>query len=349
MDRREHPEEVPALFPLGYVDLLKMHTMDFEEFLWALGFTEDLTKDIRERVRDRKPFSECILNVLQERFSQFMMVGGMPEAVSAFADKKGIREVGRVQKLILSSFRQSSANCIGSKNPDKILRCIDSIPSQLSGENKKLMWSRIDPGGPGSGMGARTYEEAMFWLRETGFLNCCKRIRAVDRSMSIFRDWAGYKPYVSDTGMLVSLMGPDALAAAYMKDWGFAQGALAENIVAECLMKAGYEPGFYMNRKSPRRMDLDFLAVLGLERAAIEVCSGKHREMSSLSAAVGDDRFDRRISFGTTDIFVDDDGIEHYPLFAAAFVDEMQKPMPEMKPFSLDELWTDPAPAEQGH
>ena len=336
MDRRERPDEVPPLFPLGYVDLLKMHTMDFEEFLWAIGYEEELTKDIRDSIRSRKPLSECFLNVFRDRFSEFMMVGGMPEAVSAFAEKKGIRYVGRVQNAILSSLRQSSANCIGSKNPDKILRCIDSIPSQLSAANKKLMWSRIDPESPGSRMGARTYEEAMNWLRGTGFLNCCHAIRTVDRSMSIFMEQTGYKPYVSDTGLLISLMGPDALAAAYMKDWGFAQGALAENIVAECLMKAGYEPGFYLNRKSPHRMELDFLVVLGLERAAIEVDSGKRREAPSLSATVGDDRFDRRISFGTANIHVDEDGIEHYPLFAAAFIDEMQEPIPELKPAFMD-------------
>lgn len=322
--------ESPASFPMGYVNILKMHSMDFEEFLWALGYSEEQTGSIRKGIHDREPLSDFIVNFFQERFSWFMMTGGMPKAVSAFADKEGIRVVGRIQKVIISSFKQSSVNCIGPRNPGKILKCVDSLPRQLSTASKKFTWSRIDPGGPGSRMGARTYEEAMYWMKESGFLNICEKILKVDPSISLFRDPSCYKPYVSDTGLLVSLMGPEALKAAYMMDWGFANGALTENIVAECIMKAGYTLGYWIQRKDPGRMELDFLIPMGLERAAIEVDSGKHREIPSLSKTIGDDRFDRRISFGTTDIRVDEDGIEHYPFFAAAFIDEMQAPVPDL-------------------
>lgn len=137
--------------------------------------------------------------------------------------------------------------------------------------------------------------------------------------------------YLSDTGTLILLMDREyddespAMRAVAENTMPFKQGALMKNMAAECLMKAGVSRNYYLNRKEPGRMELDFVAELGSEIVAIEIKSGKDRSAPSLSKTIGDSRFDRRMKFENSDIRVDEDGIEHYPLFAIAFIDEMRR------------------------
>lgn len=320
----------PELVPVGYEKQMRMYGLDFEEFLWAAGYSEKQTSALRKAVRGREPLSDTALETYQERFSEFMMTGGMPEAVSAFVSKEGMGRVSGILTDIIASFRDDIAKYSPEESTLRIRKCFESIPCQLAETNKKFMWSRIDRGGPGSRNGLRTYSDALLWIEGAGIANCCYKLREVASPVSIRKDPSQFKVYMSDTGMLINLMGPNALYAAYSKDDGFNQGALTENIVAECLMKAGIEPCYYINRKNPGRMELDFVADLGLETAVIEVKSGKDREAPSLSKTMGDGRFQRRIMFERSNIRTDGDGIEHYPIFAAAFIRDIAKPMPEM-------------------
>ncbi len=329
--REDGKEGLPALIPVGYEEHMHMHGLDFEEFLWAMGCSEEQTKDLRSKIRKRSRLSEVELEVFQDRFREFTIVGGMPAAVAAYAETGDLESVGTIQRAIIASFHDDVSKYSPRSVSMKIRRCFDSIPAQLSDTNKKFMWSRIDPQSPESRTGARFYSDALLWVEGAGIANCCCRLREIAQPLSMRKDLSNFKVYMSDTGMLVSLMGHATLYAIYSGDDKVNQGAIAENAVAECLTKAGFELGFYINRKNPGRMELDFVLELGLETAVIEVKSGKSREAPSLSKTIGDARFQRRIMLEKSNISVDDDGIEHYPLFAAAFIDEMQKPMPELK------------------
>ncbi len=329
--REDGKEGLPALIPVGYEEHMRMYGLDFEEFLWALGYSEEQTKDLRAHIRKQEPLSEVALDVFQNRFKEFMIVGGMPAAVDAYAETRKLKSVTAIQKVIISSFHDDVSKYSPDSDKIKIRKCFDSIPAQLSDTNKKFMWSRIDPDNPGSRTGARFYSDAFLWVEGAGISNCCYRLREIAQPLSIRKDLSNFKVYMSDTGMLVNLLGPATSYAIYSDDDKINQGAVTENIVAECLTKAGFELGFYINRKNPGRMELDYVLSLGLEIAVIEVKSGKDREAPSLSKTIGDSRFQRRIILEKSNISVDKNGIEHYPLFAASFIDEMQKPMPEMK------------------
>ncbi len=329
--RLRNVEWGPAdLVPVGYESQIRMRGMDFEEFLWAVGYDEERTAELRRAVRGREPLSETALRVYSDRFAEFVTTGGMPEAVAAFASGEGIGRVSRILEDAVRTFRNDAMDLAPESEALKVLKCFDSVPRQLAGTNKKFMWSRIDPGGPGSDSGARTYSDALDWLIGTGMIDPCHRLRGIAAPLRIRKEPSRFKAYMSDTGMLVCMMGPDALRAAHSKDWGFARGALAENAVAECLTKAGIEPNCYIERRGPGRMDLDFVVGLGLETAAIEVGTGRSREAPSLSKTLGDGRFQRRIVFEESNIRVDEDGIEHYPLFAAAFINDIAEPLPKI-------------------
>ena len=207
-------------------------------------------------------------------------------------------------------------------------KTLESIPMQLPQSNKKFMYSRID-GNRKSREGARKYQGSLLWIEGSGIGNMCHQLRDISIPVSISSNPDQFKVYLSDTGMLVRMMDGDgmrAMDAIRTRDVGFNQGSLTENVVAECLMKAGIERNYYIHRKEPGRMELDFVIDLGSETAAIEVKSGRDREVPSLSKTIGDGRFQRRIMFERSNIFVDDDGVEHYSLFAVAFVRDMAKP-----------------------
>jgi predicted AAA+ superfamily ATPase len=163
----------------------------------------------------------------------------------------------------------------------------------------------------------------------------------VDRPVSLHRDPDNFKVYMSDTGMLIRLQdgssGSDTmLRSVYSGDSKVNQGALMENVVAECLMKSGIICSYYINHKNPGRMELDFVIDLGPDVTVIEVKSGKSRDSPSLSKTLDDDRFDRRIKFEKINIHVDEDGVEHYPLFAAAFMDSISREVESLDTYAID-------------
>ena len=326
--RDEDRDDPAARIPIGYESHLQMHGMDFEEFLWAIGYSEAQTAAVRMSVRDREPLTTTALNVYQGRFDQFITTGGMPEAVSAFVSGEGMDRISGILRNAVLAFRNDAMTYAPESLVPKILTCCESVPSQLTEANNRFMWSRIE-GGHGLNM-VRKYERALLWMADTEVVHRCHRLSGLEAPVSIRKQLSHFKIYMSDTGMLINMLGPEALHAAYSKDDSFARGAVAENIVAECLMKAGVEPHYYLDGEYPDRAELNFVVELGSETAAIEVGSGKERSVPPMSEAKDDGRIQRRIVFERTNIHTDGNGIEHYPLFAAAFIKDLAKPMPEI-------------------
>ena len=314
-------ENPTALIPAGYVEHRTMYGMDFEEYLWAMGYHEDVISEIRRCIRDKQPMGGSVASAYLDRFDEYLTVGGMPEAVRSFAEKKDYNEVAKIQSDIIDSFYSDVSKYSNGSDAMKIRKCFQSVPTQLSDTNKKFMWSRLD--GSGSRNGQRTYADPMLWMENSGMANMCHMLRSVSFPSAMNADPSNFKVYLSDTGLLVNMLGSGARTAIIEKDDRFNQGTLMENAVAECITKSGRKPCYYINRKNPGRMEIDFVLDLGMDVAAIEVKSGKDREAASLNKTVDDPRFQRSIMLERSDISVDPKGIEHYPLFAAAFLDEM--------------------------
>ena len=314
-------EDPTALIPAGYVEHRTMYGMDFEEYLWAMGYDEDTISGIKRRIHDKQPMGGSVASAYLDRFDEYLMVGGMPEAVDSFAKRKDYTEVMSIQSDIIESFYSDVSKYSYGSDAMKIRKCFQSVPVQLSDTNKKFMWSRLD--GSGSRNGQRTYADAMLWMENSGMANMCHMLRSVSFPSAMNSDPSNFKVYLSDTGLLMSMLGPGARTAIVEKDDRFNQGTLIENAVAECIVKSGRRPCYYINRKNPGRMEIDFVLDLGRDVTAIEVKSGKDREAASLNKTIDDPRFQRSIMLERADISVDPKGIEHYPLFAAAFLNDM--------------------------
>lgn len=342
-------EESEALIPVGYEEHMTMHSLDFEEFLWANGGTEESISLVRGCIRDRTPIPEPFLNWMNDRFRDFMMVGGMPAAVVAFTETGQYSDAGIVLDGIILSTKGDMQKYNGRTDRVRIEECFDSIPGQLSETNKRFLYSRID--GSGSRNAARRYADGLLWIKRAGIGNLCYALREMSPPLWMRRRNDLFKVYMSDTGMLLHMMGRTALKAVYEGDVRSNQGALMENVVAECLMKSGIPCYYYRQNKGEGMMELDFVVELGTEVAVIEVKSGRDRESPSIGKVARFHRVDRRIVFERSNIRVDGDGMEHYPLFAAAFTDAMERPWdgpalrsdpPPVTPDDLVQLGEDP-------
>ena len=304
------------LLPVGSEEHIIMHPLDFEEFLLATGVSRKHIDGIRGKIRGRVPIPQSELEFFTRRFSAYMVVGGMPSAVNAFIEG-GMSAAQRE----LDSITSTCVNDINRYNSGmdivKTERCFRSIPLQLSDTNKRFMFSRIDRDRPRSA--SARYSENLLWIEASGYGNFSRSLTAMRKPPEKYADRDVFKVYMSDSGILMNMMGPDSRTAIAMGDPSYNFGAVAENTVGGCLRKLGYDLYYYRRTSGDDKMEIDALIESdGL--VAIEVKSGAPREYPSIRKTLGNPEISRRIIFERGNVYVDDEGIEHYPLFACAFL-----------------------------
>ncbi len=317
------------LIPIGYQETLIMHPVDFEEFLWAKGVPKDAVEELRSCIREKKEIESVLYERASMLFREYMIVGGMPEAVEAYVSTNDFRPAGKaLNEVTLACIRDINRYNEGDERL-KTADCFDSIPDQLAESNKKFMYSRIKSGKPRKS--SEIYMENLLWIKAAGYGVFCYGVDqpALPLKRYVRRD--SFKVYMSDTGMLLSMYGDKAKKAIYNGDDSYRMGAVTENVVASEMAKAGLEPRYYSKNKGSGRMELDFVLEFWDGVAVIEVKSGKDRAAPSLQKVGSLFDIARRIMLEPGNVRVDEDGVEHYPLFACAFIKDMD-PVPEDGP-----------------
>ncbi len=318
---RVKPRAENPLMPMGYEEQMTLHSMDFEEFLWAKGMDVSLVDDVRRCIRSGETIIPAVCKAFEDAFTDYMIVGGMPEAVGSFIETGDYIGPSEVQKRILSLYARQIEMRNRSSDVAKTLGCFNSIPSQLADSNKKFTYSRI------SGMSGRAahdrYAGSMMWLEDSGCCSFCHAVDSLSLPLAAHVDLRSFKLYMSDTGLLAGMYGKEAVRALYLKQFDYANGAVVENAVAECLVKAGHVLRYYRKTNGDNKMELDFVLEMGMEACIIEVDPGNSKRSSMMKASKVFD-IGRRIKLENGNISVDEDGVEHYPLFAAAFVKDME-------------------------
>ena len=309
-------------YPVGYEEQYELRSLDVEEFLWALDVPEDAIGMVCRSIRDKRPLGESLLSRFLQLFREYMVVGGMPEAVVEYVKTRNVFDVNEIHRMILRTSYADMSRYVDSPKEQTLVRaCFNSIPGQLSQTNKKFIFSYVDEndGGDGSNATADKYRFALWWIHDAGYANFCMQISepVVPIEAKVRQD--AFKVYLYDTGILMTLYGVDSRIALASEDYSVNMGAVAENIVAECIVKSGFPLRYYVKSNGTDRMELDFIVECGGVNV-IEVKSGKNRHSASLRKVSNMYPINRRIMFDITDIRVDEQGIEHYPLFAAAFI-----------------------------
>jgi hypothetical protein len=309
--------------PSGYDEHMTMYALDFEEFCWANGIREDSIEHLRKCIREKREIGPAFMDIFSKLFRDFMLIGGMPEAVQTFIDTKDYAKVGRIQNDLIESCHKDINRYNKGIDRVKVLECFESIPAQLSSSNKKFLYSRVDGGK--SRNSAVKYKGNLLWIEGAGYGNLVRSLSSIERPLKGQEVRDQFKVYLSDTGMLMEMYGRQTKQDLYSGNEELNNGAIMENVVAECLMKSGFTTWYYRKNSGPGMMEIDMVIELDNEIAAIEVKSGKTRDAPSINKVDKIFKVKRRIKFEKSDISVSEDGIEHYPLFAAGFVRDMER------------------------
>ena len=269
---------------------LKMYPMDFEEFLWATGKT-GIMPLLEKRFEALTPLGADLHRQCMDIFRQYMVVGGMPQAVQAFAETGSLAEVDAVKRDILNLYK-SDIGKFGGKSKHKISDAFGNIPAQLSKHEKKYTLADLE-----GQTKMRDYDVTFDWLKSSMIVNVAYNTTEPNVGLRLNADRRTLKCYMSDTGLLVShafdeneLASADVHARILAGDIDMNEGMLVENVVAQMLRISGHKLYFYS--KSDRddnenRMEIDFLLSRSkTERRAnvspIEVKSGKRYSLVSL-------------------------------------------------------------------
>lgn len=236
-------------FPVGKVELLNMHPMDFEEFMQAQG-KEQAISLIRECYQSNET---CNLHeTFIDEYRKFLGVGGMPQVVKEFIASGDYNFVMALQKNILDTYVADMAKYAGPAETVRILAAFNSIPAQLAKENRKFQYKIIK-----TGARATHYESAIDWLSASAAVIKCIKVNEGNAPLTAFAEAGSFKIYMADTGLLCTRYGfsPDLLRHE-SAGWHSIKGALTENYVANALIGNGYSPFYW---ESQGKAELDFV------------------------------------------------------------------------------------------
>ncbi|MBQ6100986.1 MAG: ATP-binding protein [Bacteroidales bacterium] len=304
---------------------IDMFPMDFEEFLWAIG-KDDLMDYVRECFEAKRPLGAALHHKTMELFRQYMIVGGMPQAVEIYAKEKDFDRVDHIKRNILKIYRADISK-YATGYEQKVTRIFDAIPSQLQKHEKRFRIGALEKGAR-----TRDYANAFFWLEESRVVNVCYAATEPNIGLYLNRDDARMKLYMADTGLLIAMAfsEKDIHQGQLYKKLMFDKlevnkGMLVENIVAQMLRSTGNELYFYSNpsRTAEDRMEIDFLirkpSVTSRHNISpIEVKSSTRYTLSSLEKCIC--KYGEYLStpyvLHSSDL-MEKDGITYLPLYMA--------------------------------
>ncbi len=303
------------LSPMGYVRFLYIGPMDLEEFMWALGTDEGTTAGIRRMVSEGS-VPEPVRKSASQIFRRYMIVGGMPAAVSAFADTGDYNEV-RVRQGEIMEFARADVMKYAPNNLKlRILSCVDSIPRILGKGNKTFTYSEIEHR---AGYGSREYGPALDWLIAAGLAIRCRNLSQPCEPLAEYDREKTFKIYLHDTGLLMYMCGRDTAAALASGDVYVNKGAIMENVTAQSLVSSGF--GLHYYSKDNSRLELDFVISYKGRITGLEVKSGRTKHSRSLLMSLRDGSIRAGIKMADFRTETDENGVLHLPLFAPSFME----------------------------
>ena len=323
-----------GLSPLGYVDLLDMYPMDFEEFLWAMGYDSGLIEAVRSKIQSAESIDPVINRSLNDAFRRYIAVGGMPEAVSVYSSTGSYMRAHEALKDILEVLRTDAGKYSGGTDRMKILSCLESIPNQLARKNKKFTYAGIEKK---RGRGSRYYGSALDWLRNAGLIEYCHNVTEPNPPLSGKTIEDDFKIYLCDTGLMSVLLGDADIDSLVNRDPYANNGAFLENAIASALLKLGYDLRYY--EKEGSTLEIDFLINIEGKINLLETKSGRNKRSKSLNILLAE-KNRKRIGFKLADgnVFTDDNGAVHLPLYGACFLRESTVPeIGPLDPSSVNE------------
>ncbi len=230
----------PKSIPVGSETLIEMHPLDFEEFLWANGISSQVIDKLRECLNEETSVPEALHNKMRQLLLQYTVVGGMPEVVKTFIQTKQMNSVLAAQRDIVHSYEDDMVKYADDIDKPLIKECFQSIPKQLSKENKKFQYSTVKKGGTAS-----KFLGSLQWIEDAGIISRCYNLELPELPLDGNAINDVFKVYMKDTGLFVSMLEDGTQYDILQGNLYGYKGAIFENLMADILAKMGRKLYYY--------------------------------------------------------------------------------------------------------
>lgn len=299
-------------FPVGYIDRIYMNSLDFEEFLWAKGVTDETINYIKEFYDNKKQVNMFAHNGMLELFREYIVLGGMPEVINEFLASNNFNVALNIQKEILDGYRDDIIKYAPVDEKVKIRACFDSIPVQLAKDNKKFKYNLVQKKADKSKL-----FNSLEWLYDAGIINFCYNLRNPEAPFEGNKIIDSFKVYMKDTGLLMAMMDEGSQLEIMNGNLGIYKGAIYENIIADVFNKSGKKL-YYFEKNST--LEIDFFIRYNNEVTAVEVKSADNTKSKSLNSIMNNYGVKQGIKLSTKNIGYDSNGVLSLPLYMSMFL-----------------------------
>lgn len=302
-------------YPVGYVDYLTMHGLDFEEFLWGLGLSDDMISMLRSHLETKTAIPEAVHKQMMGYFRLYTAIGGMPEAVQTYLDTKDFRSVDNVQRNLLRGYQYDIAHYAAAEEKVKAEKCYLTLARQLlDKENHKFQYKEIEHGAR-----AQKYYSSIEWLLRADMVHLCRRVTDIRYDLDDYARDDFFRAYTTDLSLLVAMKDFSLKQHIFENTLtGNTKGGLYECAVADALYKKGYRLYFYKNETTKK--ELDFIIQKNGQVVPVEVKSGNTAANSLNTVIKNKEQITYAYKFADGNIGVTEDGIITLPLYMCAFI-----------------------------
>lgn len=269
---------------VGYKEDYEMHSMDFEEFLWAKGYNDEFTADLLSQMLDVRPLSELQMDTLMSLFRDYVIIGGMPEVVSTYVRNKNFSGTLDIQRQLLKDYEEDITKYVEGLDKAKVKAVYNHISTFLAKENKRFQITKIARNARN-----RDYMGCVEWLADAGVVNVCYCLNQPELPLKGNYDPKMYKIYFKDTGLLIASLDEEAQEDLRAnRNLGTYKGAIYENIVGDMLVKQGYRLFYYHSDRPALEMDFFIRDADSLIPVEVKANGGA---TASLNRLLNDDKY----------------------------------------------------------
>jgi len=263
-----------ASVPVGYETQIEMHSLDFEEFLWALGLSEQTIGYVKEYFDRIEKIPESMHTQMMKCLREYAVIGGMPAVINRYLETNNFGEVQKEQDKILNSFLDDISKYASMTEKPKAKNCFLSIPKQLAKEYKKFQFSVVEKGAT-----ARKYANTLEWLRDANLIRFCSNVSTPSFPLIAYERDDQYKIYLNDIGLLVAMYGFEMKKEIIENTFkGSAKGGIYENLIADILIKKDRKLNYYKADNSSQ--EIEFLLSKDGSIIPIEIKSSNNPSIS---------------------------------------------------------------------
>ena len=260
--------------PVGFETIIDMNPMDFEEWLWANGIQDSVIELLKTSLSEEKTVPKPIHDRMRQLMLQYIVVGGMPEAVKKFFATHDMNQVVAIQRNIVEEYKTDMVKYANHEDRNRIRECFESIPRQLSKENKKFTYSMVRKGGR-----SKDYVGCLQWIEDAGIIHRCYNLSITELPLSGNALQDSFKVFMADTGLFISMLDEGTQSDILQGSLFGYKGAIYENVVADILGKMGRKL-YYFHKTDG--IEIDFMMRYNGECTPLE-CKARTGNAKSLS------------------------------------------------------------------